>query len=71
MIPPVIAVYERFTAGSRWLDGIPALLGIPGLLVGTVTSEMTAAAKLDWLVSAKLGAIGFVGSSRGSARRAS
>lgn len=61
MIPPALELYERYTPGSRWVVGIPTLLGIAGLLVVAVTSGMTAAAKLGWLVSAKIGGAGFAG----------
>ncbi len=61
MIPAVVAVYVRYAPGSRWAVGIAAMLGIVGALIVAVTSGMTAAAKLDWLVSAKVGAVGFAG----------
>lgn len=61
MIPSALELYERYAPGSRWVVGIPTLLGIAGLLVIAVTSGMTAAAKLDWLVSAKIGGVGFAG----------
>ena len=61
MIPSALELYERYAPGSRWVVGIPTLLGIAGLLVVAVTSGMTAAAKLDWLVSAKIGGVGFAG----------
>ena len=37
------------------------MFGIVGALIVAVTSGMTAAARLDWLVSAKIGAVGFAG----------
>lgn len=61
MIPPAIEIYERYTPGSRLLVGLPTLLGIVGMLVIVVTSGLTAIAKLDWLLSAKIGVVGFGG----------
>ena len=49
MIPAVLEV------GS----GYAAALGTAGLLVIAVTSGLTAGAKLDWLLSAKIGGVGF------------
>jgi hypothetical protein len=61
MIPPVVEIYERYAPGWRWVVGLPTLFGIAGLLVVVVTSGLTALAKLDWLLSAKIGAFGFGG----------
>jgi len=49
MIPAALAV------GPPWA----AALGVAGLLVIAVTSGLTAAGKLDWLLSAKIGGVGF------------
>ena len=61
MIPPAVEIYERYAPGSRWVVGPLTLIGIAGMLVIVVTSGLTAAAKLDWLLSAKIGAVGFGG----------
>ena len=61
MIPPAVDIYERYAPGSRWVVGPFTLIGIVGMLVIVVTSGLTAAAKLDWLLSAKIGAAGFSG----------
>jgi len=51
MIPAALAV------GPAWA----AALGVAGLLVIAGTSGLTAAGKLDWLLSAKIGGVGFAG----------
>ena len=61
MIPPAVELYVRYSSGSRWIVGLSTLLGIAGMLVIVVTSGLTAMAKLDWLLSAKIGAFGFGG----------
>ncbi len=61
MIQPAVEIYERYAPGSRWVVGLVTLIGIAGLLVIVVTSSLTAAAKLDWLLSAKIGGAGFGG----------
>ena len=61
MIPAAFEIYDRYAVGSRWAVGMPTLIGIAGMLVIMVTSGLTALAKLDWLLSAKIGAVGFGG----------
>ena len=61
MIPPAVEIYERYAPGSRWVVGLPTLFGLAGMLVIIVTSGLTAMGKLDWLLSAKIGAVGFGG----------
>jgi len=61
MIPAVLEIHDRYASGSSWPVQPATVLGIIGLLVIAVTSGMTAAAKLDWLVSAKIGGGGFAG----------
>jgi hypothetical protein len=61
MIPPVLEIYDRYAKGERWIAALPTLLGVAGLLIVVVTSGLTALAKLDWLLSAKIGAFGFGG----------
>jgi hypothetical protein len=61
MIPPVLEIYQRYSPGSRWVVALATALGVAGLLVVVVTSGLTALAKLDWLLSAKIGAFGFGG----------
>lgn len=58
MIPPVAEVSRRYATGPIRVAGA---VGICGLLVVAVSSGLTAAAKLDWLLSAKIGAVGFAG----------
>lgn len=61
MIPPALELYGRYAVGARWTVGLPTLVGILGMLVIVITSGLTAAARLDWLISAKIGAAGFGG----------
>ena len=61
MMPAVFDIYGRYGPGSRWLVGLLALIGIAGLVLVVITSGLTAAARLDWLLSAKIGAVGFAG----------
>jgi|GEM_PF-4146423 hypothetical protein len=59
MLPATIEVYGRYAPGSRLMIGVPTLVGLLGLVTVASTSGMTAAARLDWLISAKIGAAGF------------
>lgn len=59
MIPPVLEIYELYSPGSKLIVGLPTAFGVIGLLVVVITSGLTALAKLDWLLSAKIGAFGF------------
>lgn len=52
MIPAVLEVQTPQAA---------ATLGVVGLLVIAVSSALTAAGKLDWILSAKIGGVGFAG----------
>jgi len=61
MIPPVLEIYQRYAPGSKPVVLLPTVLGVTGLLVVVITSGLTALAKLDWLLSAKIGAFGFGG----------
>lgn len=57
LIPAALGALERF-GDSSWLRSA-TYLGIAGMVVVVVTSGLTAAGKLDWLVSAKIGGVGF------------
>jgi hypothetical protein len=61
MIPVTVEVYQRFGPDSRWAAGASTLLGILGLMTVASTSALTAAARLHWLLSAKIGGVGFAG----------
>jgi hypothetical protein len=61
MILPAIEVAGRTTSGPPPFAIGAAAVGIAGMTVIVITSGLTAAAKLDWLVSAKIGLAGFVG----------
>jgi len=52
MIPAVLEVQTPQAAGA---------FGVAGLLVIAVSSALTAAGKFDWLLSAKIGGVGFAG----------
>ena len=61
MIAPAMEIYRRYEPGSGPVLGVCTFVGIAGMLVIVVTSALTAAAMLDWLLSAKIGAVGFGG----------
>ena len=61
MIPAVFGVYDLYGYRSRWLVGIVAAVALAGVLTIAVSSGLTAAGRLDWRRSAKIGAFGFVG----------
>ena len=54
MIPVVVDLHGQ-------VFGVATMLGVAGLLVIAVTSGLTAMAKLDWLLSGKIGGAGFGG----------
>lgn len=61
MIPAMFEVYERYAPGARWSVGLPTAAGLVGAIAIGISSGMTAAGRLDWRASAKIGAIGFLG----------
>lgn len=61
LVAPVAAVSSNVDGGASALLGITTWVAVAGLLVIAVTSAMTAAGRLDWARSAKIGGIGFGG----------
>jgi hypothetical protein len=61
LIAPVAAVPSRIDGGASALHDVTTWIGVAGLLVVAATSAMTAAGRLDWARSAKIGGIGFAG----------
>ena len=61
LISPVLAVPSHIEGGTAGLLDIATWVGVAGLLLVAVTSTMTAAGRLDWARSAKVGGIGFAG----------
>jgi hypothetical protein len=59
LVAPVAAVPSHVDGGASLLLGVTTWIGVAGLLVIAVTSTMTAAGRLDWARSAKIGGIGF------------
>lgn len=61
MMPPAIELARRAAEGSRPVALAASAVGLAGMTIIAGTSGLTAAGKLDWLVSAKIGLVGFAG----------
>ena len=60
-IAPALSLAGRYASDARLAVGVATVLAIGGALDIAVTSGLTAASRLDWLLSAKIGAVGFAG----------
>jgi len=61
LVAPVAVVPSHIESGASLLLDVCTWIGVAGLLVIAMTSTLTAAGRLDWARSAKIGGIGFAG----------